>query len=201
MVPRLLGGTVKIGTKSLLFGAHQFILHPICVFVAWWKLYGFPWDPRLWVAFVIHDWGYWGSPDMDGRRGEEHPEWGGKVMGKLFGRQWYYWTIFHSRFLSRRYGAPFSELCVADKYATTLVPGWFYVPTARATGEIQEYRDIKKHKDDLGVNLDSSTNYEWYENFRQHMIKWVGENRQVAAAPWVYRRWPWPKNVESRPES
>lgn len=192
---------MKMGTKSLLFGAHQFILHPVCVFVAWWKLYGFPWDPRLWVAFVIHDWGYWGLPNMDGKEGESHPEWAGRAMDRLFGIEWYWWTIYHSRFLARLHGAAFSELCVADKYATTLVPGWFYVPTARATGEIQEYRDIKKHKDDLGVNLDSSTDYEWYENFRQHMRDWVQENQHIAASPRAYRRWSWPKNAESRPES
>ena len=46
---------MKIGTKSVLFGAHCFFLHPFFVAVAWWKLYGFPVDPRLWVAFFVHD--------------------------------------------------------------------------------------------------------------------------------------------------
>jgi hypothetical protein len=59
---------VKVGTKSILFGAHQFVLHPLILFVAWWQLYGFPADPRLWVAFVVHDLGYWGKPNMDARK-------------------------------------------------------------------------------------------------------------------------------------
>jgi len=40
-------------------------------FVAWgwWTLYGFPFDPRLWVAFFVHDLGYIGKPNMDGPEG------------------------------------------------------------------------------------------------------------------------------------
>ena len=49
---------MKVGTKSLLFGAHNIFIHPFLVFIAWWRLYGFPADPRLWVAFIVHDWGY-----------------------------------------------------------------------------------------------------------------------------------------------
>ena len=37
---------MKIGTRSVLFGAHQFATHPWFVAAAWWRLYGFPWDPR-----------------------------------------------------------------------------------------------------------------------------------------------------------
>ncbi len=87
---------MKIGTKSILFGAHQFMIHPWFVAAAWWKLYGFPWDPRLWVAFFVHDFGYWGSPNMDGPEGEEHVRLGATVMGSLFDpsrpffmRRWY----------------------------------------------------------------------------------------------------------------
>ena len=75
---------MKIGTKSVLFGAHCFFLHPWFVAAAWWKLYGFPWDPRLWVAFFVHDIGYLGKPNMDGEEGERHPMTGADVCGKLF---------------------------------------------------------------------------------------------------------------------
>lgn len=77
---------MKIGTKSVLFGAHCFFIHPIFVMISWWKLYGFPWDPRLWVAFFVHDLGYWGKPNMDGEEGETHVELGAKIMGWLFDR-------------------------------------------------------------------------------------------------------------------
>lgn len=75
---------MKIGTKSILFGVHQFIIHPLFVALAWWQLYGVPWDPRLWVAFFVHDIGYWSKPNMDGPEGETHPFTGAKIMGRLF---------------------------------------------------------------------------------------------------------------------
>ncbi len=77
---------MKIGTKSVLFGAHQFLIHPLFVALAWWQLYGFPWDVRLWVAFFVHDLGYIGKPNMDGEEGEEHPWLGAVIMGRLFDR-------------------------------------------------------------------------------------------------------------------
>ncbi len=86
---------MKVGTKSVLFGAHQFILRPLFVAAAWWKLYGFPWDPRLWVAFFVHDLGYWGKPNMDGPEGERHVEFGARVMRFLF--DWYT-RCHHERF-------------------------------------------------------------------------------------------------------
>lgn len=71
---------MKIGTKSVLFGAHCFFLHPLFVARAWTKLYGFPFDPRLWIAFFVHDLGYFGKPNMDGPEGETHVELGAKIM-------------------------------------------------------------------------------------------------------------------------
>lgn len=75
---------MKFGTKSVLYGAHCFLIHPWFVALASWKLFGFPWDPRLWVAFFVHDLGYWGSPNMDGPEGERHPEWAARLMFKWF---------------------------------------------------------------------------------------------------------------------
>src|SRR4051812_37617346 len=100
---------MRIGTKSVLFGAHCFFIHPFFVAAGWWKLYGPTkifigrneseprairydravytsiFDPRLWIAFVIHDLGYFGKPNMDGDEGERHPEWGAGIMQRLFG--------------------------------------------------------------------------------------------------------------------
>lgn len=71
---------MRVGTKSVLFGAHCLLIHPWFVALAWWKLYGFPVDLRLWVAFFVHDLGYWGMPNMDGLEGERHPELGARLM-------------------------------------------------------------------------------------------------------------------------
>lgn len=78
---------MKVGTKSVLFGAHCWFIHPWFVAAAWMRLYGFPVDPRLWVAFFVHDLGYWGKPNMDGPEGEAHVEWGANVMHRLFDGQ------------------------------------------------------------------------------------------------------------------
>lgn len=82
---------MKVGTKSVLFGAHCFFIHPWYVAWAWWRLYGFPFDPRLWVAFFVHDLGYWGMPNMDGKEGERHPHLGAGIMGWLFDRPYFNW--------------------------------------------------------------------------------------------------------------
>lgn len=131
---------MKIGTKSLLYGAHCWPIHTYYLFKAWWRLYGFPWDIRLWFAFALHDIGYWGKPNMDGDEGETHPELGANIMRRLFGIAWYRFTLYHSRFYAKRDGAEISQLCVSDKLATVLTPNWIYLLLVRATGEIAEYR-------------------------------------------------------------
>lgn len=75
---------MKIGTKSVLYGAHCFAIHPWFVAAAWAKIYGFPLDPRLWCAFFLHDLGYFGKPNLDGEEGETHPELGARIMWRLF---------------------------------------------------------------------------------------------------------------------
>lgn len=104
---------MRIGTKSVLFGAHCFLLHPWFVALAWWKLYGWrkvyigyapgypnTWrwrlgyrggptfaslrDPRLWLVFAVHDLGYIGKPNMDGPEGERHPFFAARVLSWLF---------------------------------------------------------------------------------------------------------------------
>jgi hypothetical protein len=50
---------VSVGTRSVLFGVHAFWLHPFITAEGWRRIYGFPWDVRLWVAFFVHDLGYW----------------------------------------------------------------------------------------------------------------------------------------------
>lgn len=130
---------MKQGTRSLLFGGHQFVIHPIAVAVAWWRLYGCPRDPRLWVAFAVHDIGYWGLDAMDDTRGQLHPERGGRIMGALFGPTWRAFCVGHSRYYAQRVGVPVSRLMRADKYATVITPYWLYVGLCWLSGEYREY--------------------------------------------------------------
>lgn len=98
---------MRVGTKSVLFGAHQFLIHPCFVALAWWKLYGFPRQPWLWVAFFVHDLGYWGKPEMDGEEGEQHPRWGAGVLYWLQG----VWILLHQRVFYRR---QFTSVTIRD---------------------------------------------------------------------------------------
>lgn len=168
---------MRVGTKSVLFGAHCFFLHPWFVALAWWQLYGFPLDARLWVAFFVHDLGYWGKPNMDGPEGEEHVLLGAAIMQFFFGRwekrehwshiagdifdngymtslgPWAQLCLFHSRYFAKKYGFPFSRLCVADKLAFALTPRWLYLPMVRATGELDEYLQRAQKRDSVHWKL------------------------------------------------
>ncbi len=130
---------MKLGTKSLLYGAHQFILHPLFLAVAWTGLYGFPTDLRLWISFLVHDWGYWGRETMDGEDGKLHPELGGKIMEFLFGKEWGDFTRCHSRSYAELMHKNPSKLCAADKYVFVITPKILYLPLIQRTGEYKEY--------------------------------------------------------------
>ena len=130
---------MRVGTKSVLFGAHCFFIHPVFVAAGWSILFGFPWDLRLWAAFFLHDLGYLFTENMDGPEGEEHVHLGANIMGLLFGDWWADFTLRHSRYWAKRNGVSVSKLCYADKLAFAMTPGWLYLPMARATGELAEY--------------------------------------------------------------
>lgn len=139
---------IPIGTRSLLWGAHQVLLHPLFVALAWRRLYG-SWPRRLpiWVAFVIHDWGYFGLPNLDGREGSAHPLRGANLLGRLFDRrvhvvwagEWWRFAAGHSRTCAAKLGIPTSELMAADKLATVLMPLPLYAGLCWLSGEWQEY--------------------------------------------------------------
>lgn len=190
---------MKIGTKSVLFGAHQFLIHPWFVAWGWWTLYGFPCDPRLWVAFFVHDLGYIGKPNMDGPEGEKHPELGARIMGELFdpvtkrGDRWYYFSLLHSRYYAKTLGLQPSRLCMADKLAIALTPAWLYLPMVRATGEIDEYMAHAKHRIVGNINITdeekrrvvSSSQAEWYAGVRSYCRRWALAHRDGAVDTWT----------------
>ena len=186
---------MNIGTKSLIFGVHQVFIHPLWVALAWWKLYGFPWDPRLWVAFIVHDWGYWGCPEMDGKIGDHHPELGANILhllfdssfsfeaGKLIKRfhsdlTWYYFGMCHSRFLAKQLGHQPSKLCMADKLSLSLEPWWLYLPRAWITGELKEYMATAKPGGKHGhMNLPQASPIAWYKATQAYMVQYAMEHR------------------------
>lgn len=197
---------MRVGTRSILFGAHCWFIHPWFVALAWWKLYGFPWDPRLWVAFFVHDLGYWGKPNMDGKEGEGHVFFGASFMStrfdcspwqggiaawlnKWFGeapgsRSWWAFCVFHSRFMAKQYRQPFSPLCVADKLAICLEPWWLYLPRVALSGELAEYRGLVKSKY-RNERRDNSTARAWHRSMVGYLREWVEAHQYGAADTWT----------------
>lgn len=186
---------MNIGTKSLLFGVHQVFIHPLWVALAWWKLYGFPWDPRLWVAFIVHDWGYWGCSEMDGPNGGDmHPRVGAEIMHWLFDKMlyysdpqschglqfndWYFFCMCHSRFLSKQMCKQPSKLCMADKLSLGLEPWWLYLPRAWVSGELKEYMKSAEPGGKHGhMNLGQVSAITWYKSVQDYLKKYVEEHK------------------------
>lgn len=213
---------MKIGTKSVLFGAHCFFLHPFFVAIAWTKLYGFPFDPRLWIAFFVHDLGYLGKPNMDGPEGETHVELGAKIMSifdyrfliksekaiyhsypyytrlkyrlvfefkgycliKRNTHVWSNFSLYHSRYYAKKFGAQPSRLCFADKLSFNVTPRWLYLPMVNATGEIHEYLKMAKKSETTHWKPVEGQKV-WHSQLREYMAKWVEEHKDGSPDTWT----------------
>jgi hypothetical protein len=176
---------MKVGTKSVLFGAHCFFLHPWFLAAGWTKLYGFPFDPRLWFAFFLHDIGYVGKPNMDGPEGESHPELGATIMRRLFGPAWGDLCLYHSRYYAKAHGAHPSRLCFADKLACALTPGWLYLPMVSATGEIHEYLQQAQTAESKHWKPTGYDKRAWHTQLRDYMQRWVAEHKDGTPDTWI----------------
>ena len=135
---------IPIGTKSLLFGVHQVLIHPYYVLKAHIILYGWPRDFRVYLAIFVHDLGYWGRHNMDGFEGKAHVWFGAKLMYRLFDDPWFEYCAFHSRSVARKHGKALSALAFSDKLSLVLMPRWLYILLATATGEYKEYMHVKE---------------------------------------------------------
>ncbi len=200
---------MKVGTKSLLFGVHQFIWHPLTVVLAWRKLYR-SW-PNWWqlISIFCHDLGYWGKPNMDGLEGREHPYRGALLAAAISGPIWrffhdwadidreevfkavvYDFTLGHSRELAGRRGVEPSKLCWADKYCVCVEPRWMYLFRARMSDEIIEYmRNAKSIENDLfllslhGGGFSSFAEEYWLDWYRKKVTKLPEVEKLLKPAP------------------
>lgn len=162
---------MKMGTKSLLFGAHQFLWHPLTVFLAWYELYGIP-NWKEMVCIFIHDWGYYGCDDMEGYSGRDHPRMGAWLawiyLDHKAGGRYAKLCLYHSRTFAAADREQPSKLCWADKLCVKFDPWWLYLPRVMMTGEIHEYRR-EAHNANL-IKLDKS-NREWFKWVQERMIR------------------------------
>lgn len=155
------GINMKIGTKSLLFGIHQVFWHPFVVYRAWKHLYGRP-SWKEFVCIFIHDWGYWGKPNLDGEEGVEHPKLGGKIACRLLGYEYHNLCIGHSRTYANKYSYPISKLCWADKFSFYYEPKWFYILRAKMSGEMKE---VYEQSLASGWRPDEMEWYDWMKQY------------------------------------
>ena len=184
---------MTVGTRSVLFGAHAFWLHPVFTALAWIRLYGFPWDARLWLAFAVHDLGYIRKNSMDDLEGERHVELGAKIMRFACGDAWGAFTAAHSRYWAKRNGRQVSRLCIADKLAFVLTPAWIYLPMARATGELNEYMVRARERqagsvhftDEESRQLRSSDAREWLKGLKSYTRRWIEQHRSGCEDTWT----------------
>ena len=184
---------MKVGTKSVLFGAHSLLVHPIVVGIAWRKLWGIPWDPRLWFAFVLHDAGYFSKPNLEGEEGERHVELGARIMTRLFGPEWGDLCAGHSRHWAKRCGKPVSRLCFADKLAFVLTPDWLYLLMTRATGELYEYMQKSRDRQagaacftaEESACLTSPDPATWLRGLKSYTLRWIAEHLDGREDRWT----------------
>lgn len=90
--------------------------------------------------------------------------------------RWYDFVLLHSRFYAKKLGKQFSRLCVADKLAICLTPGWLYLPMVRATGEIHEYMGMTVQNGNSQQALDSTNKAhqrEWHTAMQAKVREWV----------------------------
>lgn len=197
---------MKKGTKSLLFGVHQFLWHPITVWIAWMWLFRELPNWREMVCIVIHDWGYWGKANMDDEEGERHPEVGAAIAGWLFDRplsckSWnplkilhdaVLWDhrsngdylqlcLFHSRHYARNACQDPSSLCWADKLSIIFEPWWLYLPRAWASGELAEYRKIAAGAGFIPLTASHREWYRWIKN----RLSTLGKEKRGDVVPYV----------------
>jgi hypothetical protein len=165
-----------VGKRSLLFGVHQVIWHPITVLLAWvWLYKRLPSFKEL-ICIIIHDWGYFFSENMDGIEGEKHPEYGARLAGRYLGKEYKDLILYHSRHYALTNDVFPSRLCWQDKYSIMFEPKWFYLFRARLSGEIKEYRK------NSSVPFDKSDS-EWFDCLRSE-LRALGIEKNPNAAPY-----------------
>jgi hypothetical protein len=161
---------MNLGHKTILFGVHQFIIHPVLVLLAWIRLYkSFPCFKEL-FCIVIHDWGYWGKPSLKDADGDKHPELGAKIAERLFGEYWRDFILGHSSFYVKRNGLKESKLMAPDKYWHCMIPLWFYKFLSVPTGEFKHYRELS-HARQVAPNYEPDEI--WWANLQKVCLEKV----------------------------
>lgn len=161
---------MKLGTKSLLFGVHQFILHPLLVWFSWILLYKNAPNWKELICIFIHDWGYWNIFFLKDAEGDRHPEVAAKIANKLFGQKYYFFILGHSTFYNTRYDVKISKLMAPDKYWHCIVPFWFFKMLSIPSGEFKYYRTRKGARQVADLDVSDKI---WWLNLQEISLQKV----------------------------
>ncbi len=178
--PGVLSRLFPVGTRSLLWGVHQFLWHPWTVYRAWLALYGRPTGREV-ICIIIHDWGYWGAPNMDGPEGEDHPRVGARLAAWLFGQEYGDLVLLHSRHFAKKVNREPSRLCWADKLSHLYEPAWWYLFRARLSGELEEYRYNAAAGGFVSLAVSDERWFEWL----QDRLATLARERRGDAVPYM----------------
>lgn len=176
---------MKIGTRSLLYGCHQFFWHPLTVALAYRKLFREWPDFAGWLCVIFHDVGYWGCPEIDGPKGKLHPMKGALIVGTLV--KWWNQmrghkefsavliggnaalrSLLHSRSIALDNKVEPSDICWADKYSLFYEPEWFYLLRTSLSGELEEFIS---NAEKTGHIPYGSSGKEWLHWFKSYLLK------------------------------
>jgi predicted HD phosphohydrolase len=110
------------GTKSYLFGCHQFLIHPLCVLFAWVKIYRRCPEPWQVVCIFLHDIGHIGKQYLSNYEDKKN-HWflGAQIAGMLFGAKGILFVAGHTK--QSRYSR--SALFLPDKVSWLIAPRWW----------------------------------------------------------------------------
>ncbi len=115
---------------------------------------------------------------MDGPIGDYHPVLGARMMLTLFGSEWFWFCLYHSRFLAKENGAKPSRLCMADKLSIVLEPWFLYLPRAWLSGELKEYMRSAESDGKHGhMNLRSVSAKTWYLSVQKYLRNYVRKHK------------------------
>lgn len=155
---------MKLGSRAVLFGIHQPLLHGVAVWLAWVRVYrSLPTLPET-LAIFCHDVGYFGKGDLDGAEGTKHPELGARIAEWLAGAGARDLVLGHSRSYAELVGIPISALCVPDKLAVLTTPAWLYTALGVLSGELDEFQaavGLGRSDRHLVVHVFRVAAYEW----------------------------------------
>lgn len=159
---------MNIGTRTVLFGIHQFLIHPYYVWRAWYIVYGERPSFRETICIILHDIGYLGKGDLNGEEGVFHPELGAFIAAQLWPKTNSWETnliLGHSRQYADMKGMKTSKLCLPDKLSILLYPEWLYIFLGRLSGEIAIY------KEEMGYN--EITDEKWLAAIKVDISIWA----------------------------